>query len=117
MAKTKTFCRICEAQCGLVVEHNNNQVIKIEPNNDHLVSKGYACIKGLKMGEFAHSPDRLQTPLKKVNGEFQAVSWNQALTEIGAKLKAIHSEHGGDCLLYTSPSPRDQRGSRMPSSA
>ena len=24
---------------------------------------------------------------------------------------------GGDCLLYTSPSPRDQRGSRMPSSA
>lgn len=98
MAKTKTFCRICEAQCGLVVEHNNNQVIKIEPNNDHLVSKGYACIKGLKMGEFAHSPDRLQTPLKKVNGEFQAVSWNQALTEIGAKLKAIHSEHGGESI-------------------
>ena len=24
---------------------------------------------------------------------------------------------GTDCLLYTSPSPRDQRGSRMPSSA
>ena len=24
---------------------------------------------------------------------------------------------GGTCLLYTSPSPRDQRGSRMPSSA
>ena len=26
-------------------------------------------------------------------------------------------DHGGICLLYTSPSPRDQRGSRMPSSA
>ena len=25
--------------------------------------------------------------------------------------------YGSDCLLYTSPSPRDQRGSRMPSSA
>ena len=25
--------------------------------------------------------------------------------------------HGKTCLLYTSPSPRDQRGSRMPSSA
>ena len=24
---------------------------------------------------------------------------------------------GNTCLLYTSPSPRDQRGSRMPSSA
>ena len=27
------------------------------------------------------------------------------------------SEGSGTCLLYTSPSPRDQRGSRMPSSA
>ena len=31
----------------------------------------------------------------------------------------MHSDVGGgyNCLLYTSPSPRDQRGSRMPSSA
>ena len=31
------------------------------------------------------------------------------------KLKALEDENS--CLLYTSPSPRDQRGSRMPSSA
>ena len=29
----------------------------------------------------------------------------------------LRSQFGTDCLLYTSPSPRDQRGSRMPSSA
>ena len=29
----------------------------------------------------------------------------------------LETEAGVDCLLYTSPSPRDQRGSRMPSSA
>jgi len=29
----------------------------------------------------------------------------------------LENEHGVACLLYTSPSPRDQRGSRMPSSA
>ena len=29
----------------------------------------------------------------------------------------VRSEQGAPCLLYTSPSPRDQRGSRMPSSA
>ena len=34
---------------------------------------------------------------------------------IGAAILA--STHLMDCLLYTSPSPRDQRGSRMPSSA
>ena len=30
---------------------------------------------------------------------------------------AVQSANISDCLLYTSPSPRDQRGSRMPSSA
>ena len=47
-------------------------------------------------------------------------------TRIAASLLAVfvltvtlifHSHHIIDCLLYTSPSPRDQRGSRMPSSA
>ena len=39
----------------------------------------------------------------------------------GTKFHPGHNvRRGGDdtlCLLYTSPSPRDQRGSRMPSSA
>ena len=40
------------------------------------------------------------------------------LAELGAEVIKIENRAtGGDCLLYTSPSPRDQRGSRMPSSA
>ena len=31
--------------------------------------------------------------------------------------KLVNEAIVGTCLLYTSPSPRDQRGSRMPSSA
>ena len=38
------------------------------------------------------------------------------LTELGI-FSVMWSEHCSYCLLYTSPSPRDQRGSRMPSSA
>ena len=33
------------------------------------------------------------------------------------KIREITFVNAKDCLLYTSPSPRDQRGSRMPSSA
>ena len=39
------------------------------------------------------------------------------LDKVRARLVEEFSALGGDCLLYTSPSPRDQRGSRMPSSA
>ena len=38
---------------------------------------------------------------------------NVAEIDLGAAISAKY----GACLLYTSPSPRDQRGSRMPSSA
>ena len=31
--------------------------------------------------------------------------------------RVVRSAKGSTCLLYTSQSPRDQRGSRMPSSA
>ena len=46
--------------------------------------------------------------------------------EYGNRIDILFKKHGAiqvieawgeDCLLYTSPSPRDQRGSRMPSSA
>ena len=98
MKTQKTFCRICEAQCGLVVTTDEGRVVNIEPNRDHVSSRGYACIKGLKMGAFAHSPDRLHTPLKKVDGVFQPVSWSQAISEIGARLRNIHGQHGGEAI-------------------
>ena len=44
---------------------------------------------------------------------YQDDSWAMLEFE-NIKLALVLPEH---CLLYTSPSPRDQRGSRMPSSA
>ena len=43
-----------------------------------------------------------------------------SVPEVLEKFEPANHDAGGaldDCLLYTSPSPRDQRGSRMPSSA
>ena len=94
----KTFCRICEAQCGLVVQTEHDRVLDIQPNIEHVSSEGYACIKGLKMGDFVHSPDRLTQPLKKVDGKFEPITWSQALAEIGQRLKLIHAEHGGQSI-------------------
>ncbi|MFT4520526.1 MAG: anaerobic selenocysteine-containing dehydrogenase [Halioglobus sp.] len=94
----KTICRICEAQCGLIVSTRDNRIVTIEPNKEHVASKGYACIKGLKMGDFVHNPDRLEHPLKKVDGKFIPISWDQAIEEIGGKLKSIQQRHGGESI-------------------
>ncbi len=97
-----TFCRICEAACGLSVDlDQHGTVLDIAPNEQHIASKGYACLKGLKAHEFRDSPDRITQPMKRVNGQLQVISWEQALSEIGGTLKRLAYAHGGDAIgLY-----------------
>lgn len=90
MAEVKqTFCSICEAFCGLDVEVEKNRIVQIKPNADHVVSAGYACVKGTRFDSIQHSPDRVTEPLKRVGDSWQAISWEQALDEIAAKLKTL----------------------------
>ncbi len=93
-----TFCRICEATCGLKATIDGDRVIEVEPDPDHVVSKGYACIKGLHYHEMHHSPDRLRVPLKRVGDRFEEISWKQALNEIGNKVRRLVKDHGGDSV-------------------
>ena len=93
-----TFCRICEATCGLKASIEGDRVVALEPDHDHVVSKGYSCIKGLRYHEIHHSPDRLRVPLKRVGDRFEEISWEQALEEIGAKVRQLVQEHGGDSV-------------------
>jgi anaerobic selenocysteine-containing dehydrogenase len=96
-----TFCRICEAQCGLRVGLRNDEVVSVEADKDHVVSKGYVCIKGLSFERFRASPDRLTTPLKKVDGRHVPISWEQAFREIGDKVRQLRRDHGDDSVgLY-----------------
>ena len=49
-----TFCRICEATCGMRVRVRENRIVAIEPDREHVTSRGYACIK-------AHASPRCST--------------------------------------------------------
>ena len=85
----------------MIAEVEDNRIIRILPNKDHVSSGGFACIKGLKFHELVHSPDRVEHPLKRTEGGFERISWDQALTEIGTKVKELIEEHGRDSLgLY-----------------
>ena len=62
---------------------------------------GYVCVKGLTLENVRASPDRLQHPLKRVSGRYERISWEQALTEIGAKVRQLRTDHGNDSVgLY-----------------
>ncbi|MCB2047920.1 MAG: molybdopterin-dependent oxidoreductase [Novosphingobium sp.] len=96
----RTYCRLCEAQCGLVVEVRDGQIEKIGPDRDHPVSEGHVCIKGTSFAAVTCDPDRVLTPLKRVGGpgEFTSVSWEEALDDIAERLQAIVDRHGGAAI-------------------
>ena len=49
----RTFCRICEALCGLEVEVDGttDRGLTIRPDPDHVATEGFACVKGLRQRE------------------------------------------------------------------
>lgn len=100
----RTYCRICEAHCGLVVDVDEAAgcVRSVRPDREHPVSKGYSCVKGLGIGALHHDDDRLNFPMKRVNGKLVRISWTQAMSEIGAQIRALRQAHGPRVLgMYT----------------
>ena len=98
--KHRTYCRLCEAQCGMIAHVSGGRIERIEPDRDHPVSEGHVCIKGTSFAAVTHDPDRVLTPLKRVGapGEFVPVSWDEALTDIAARLQAVIDRHGGQAI-------------------
>ncbi len=99
MSETRhTFCRICESLCGLQVELEAGRITKIRPNTDHVATGGFACLKGLNQHKLYDSPDRLTHPEKRVGDRWQRISWEQAIAEIGDKLRRLRTERGPDAV-------------------
>lgn len=96
--KHQSFCRICEALCGLEVETRGGRVVGIHPDKRHVATQGFSCPKGLKQAALYASPDRVAGPERRDGERWERVSWDTALGEIGAKVRRIRAEHGPDSI-------------------
>lgn len=98
--KIKTICTICSVGCGIVAEVKNGTWVRQEVAQDHPVSLGGHCSKGADMIDMVRSAKRVKYPMKKENGEWKRISWEQALDEIGNKLNALKKDHGADSVQF-----------------
>lgn len=92
----RTFCRICEAACALRADYDNSgQLLRLRPDREHPVSRGFACAKGTRFLDVAHHPERLLSPLqRRAGGGYQAVSWDVAMSQCAAHLGPILDRYG-----------------------
>ncbi len=104
-----TTCYMCACRCGIKVYLQNGDIRYIEGNRDHPVNKGVLCGKGAA-GIMQHrSPARLRAPMKRVGrrgaGEFEEISWEEALTIATDWLAEIRARDPRKLAFFTG---RDQ---------
>jgi anaerobic selenocysteine-containing dehydrogenase len=91
ISTVNSACTLCPGGCGISVRKAGERVIKIEGLKGHPVNDGGLCILGLAGAQLLYGPTRIRTPQKKVNGRWQKISWEEAITEIAAKLKELRA--------------------------
>ncbi|WP_321324037.1 molybdopterin oxidoreductase family protein [uncultured Parasphingorhabdus sp.] len=100
-------CHICEANCGVLVEVEGREILSIRGNPDHVLSRGHICPKATAIADLQNDPDRLHRPVKKVDGQWQEIGWEQAFAEIAAKLLALKGEGAKPAMYMGNPSAHD----------
>ncbi|MEZ4241565.1 MAG: molybdopterin-dependent oxidoreductase [Myxococcota bacterium] len=100
-----TICFNCEAACGLLayVDKETYEIRRFEGNPAHPGSRGRNCAKGPATHNQVYDPERILYPLKRVGargeGRWKRVSWDEALDDIAAKMRASR-EKRRDGIMY-----------------
>jgi anaerobic selenocysteine-containing dehydrogenase len=91
-------CNICEAMCGLEIQHRNGEILSIKGDKDDPFSRGHICPKAVALQDFYNDSDRLKTPLRKTADGWTSISWESAYAEIATRFRGLQEAHGKDAV-------------------
>jgi len=111
----RTVCTHCSVGCAVDAVVQNGVWVRQEPVFDSPLNLGAHCAKGASVREHGmteHS-HRLKYPMKLVNGKYQRLTWDQAITEIGDRMLAIRKESGPDAAYFVGSSKHNNEQSQL----
>jgi formate dehydrogenase major subunit len=109
----KNICTHCSVGCTVTAEVQNGVWVGQEPAWASPINRGTHCAKGASVREIAHGDRRLKYPMKLSGGEWQRLSWEQAIDEIGAKLEELREESGPDSVFWLGSAKFSNEGSYL----
>jgi anaerobic selenocysteine-containing dehydrogenase len=118
-AWVRSLCQSCPAGCGISVRVMQGESVravdgqqkrvkavmakKVEGNPDHPISMGGTCARGQASVQALYHPDRIQGPLKlsgpRGSGQYQSISWKDAMSALVAQLQQLQSTPQAVALL------------------
>ena len=100
----QSTCRLCYNNCGVLIHSEGGKPVKVEGDPQNPMSKGRLCPKGMASLEYLYHPDRLKFPLKRVGdrgkGEWQRISWDEALDAVAAGLMKAKETYGVLSVIF-----------------
>ena len=90
-----TVCVLCSHNCGVRVDVEDGRITAVRADEQNPITHGYICNKGFQITRYVEHKQRVEHPLRRrADGSFERISWDVAIREIGAKLRAILDQHG-----------------------
>ena len=91
-------CNLCEAMCGIVIQHDGERVLSIKGDKDDPFSKGYICPKATALQDLHEDPDRLRHPVERTANGWQEISWPEALDKVAVGIQSVQKQYGQNAL-------------------
>ena len=91
-------CNLCEAMCGIEIELAGDAITAIRGDKNDPFSRGHICPKAVALQDLHQDSDRLRRPVRRTADGWEEISWEQALDETAARLRAIRQAHGGEAI-------------------
>lgn len=93
-----TYCRYCPAACGLKVTVEDNRVRTIFPDKRNPHSWRDFCAKGRTANRLVEHPRRILTPMRRAGDGYVEATWEEAITDIAARMRALVARGGPDAV-------------------
>ncbi len=98
----KSVCRSCHGGCGVNLHVEDGRLIKVAGDPESPLNHGRLCPIGTTTLDLVYHPNRLKHPMRRIgprrSGQWQRISWDEAIDEISTRLLAIRDEFGPEAI-------------------
>ncbi|HEX7662347.1 MAG TPA: DMSO/selenate family reductase complex A subunit [Pseudonocardiaceae bacterium] len=98
----------CASRCPLRLQVKGGTIVRVLPDSTGSDEFGdfniRACVRGRNQRQRVYSADRIKRPMKRVgkrgSGQWQPISWDEALDTVAAQIKRIKQSYGNEAIWY-----------------
>jgi NADH-quinone oxidoreductase subunit G len=98
LMETTTPCPYCACGCSLTIGSKEGEIRRVFSDPEKGPSDGNLCVKGRFGWDFVDHPERIKTPLLRVNGTLEEATWEEALRFAVQKLEVIKDQYGPEAI-------------------